>query len=170
MKSDERRRSMINLLTASDRPISGGELAAYYGVSRQIIVKDIAILKARRYEICATHTGYIMQPYLFKERIFKVYHSTEQTEDELNVIVDLGGTVVDVFVWHKAYGKMEAKLNISSKEQIKQFIENVRTGKSVELMHVTGGYHYHTVRADNEDVLDRIEAALSERNYIAPGI
>ena len=170
MKSDERRRSIIDLLTASDRPISGGKLAELYGVSRQIIVKDIAILKARRYEICATHTGYIMQPYPYKERVFKVYHTTEKTEDELNVIVELGGTVVDVFVWHKAYGKMEAKLNISSKEQIKQFIENVRTGKSVELMHVTGGYHYHTVRADTEDILDRIESALNDRKYIAPGI
>ncbi|MBQ2988897.1 MAG: transcription repressor NadR [Clostridia bacterium] len=170
MKSDERRRSIIDLLTASDRPISGGKLAELYGVSRQIIVKDIAILKARRYEICATHTGYIMQPYPYKERIFKVYHTTDKTEDELNLIVALGGTVVDVFVWHKAYGKMEAKLNISSKEQIKQFIENVRTGKSVELMHVTGGYHYHTVRADTEDILDRIESALNDRKYIAPGI
>lgn len=170
MKSDERRRSMINLLTASDRPISGGKLAEYYGVSRQIIVKDIAILKARRYEICATHTGYIMQPYPYKERVFKVYHTTEKTEDELNVIVELGGTVVDVFVWHKAYGKMEAKLNISSKEQIGQFIKNVRTGSSVELMHVTGGYHYHTVRADTEDILDRIESALNDRKYIATGI
>ncbi|MBR6744497.1 MAG: transcription repressor NadR [Clostridia bacterium] len=170
MKSDERRRSIIDLLTASDRPISGGKLAELYGVSRQIIVKDIAILKARRYEICATHTGYIMQPYPYKERIFKVYHTTDKTEDELNLIVALGGKVVDVFVWHKAYGKMEAKLNISSKEQIKQFIENVRTGKSVELMHVTGGYHYHTVRADTEDILDRIESALNDRKYIAPGI
>ena len=169
MKSDERRRSIIDLLTASDRPISGGKLAELYGVSRQIIVKDIAILKARRYEICATHTGYIMQPYPYKERIFKVYHTTDKTEDELNLIVALGGTVVDVFVWHKAYGKMEAKLNISSKEQIKQFIENVRTGKSVELMHVTGGYHYHTVRAEAEIILDKIGEELEKRGFIASG-
>lgn len=83
--------------------------------------------------------------------------------------MDLGGIVADVYVWHKAYGKMEAKLNISSRKQIAQFIENVRTGKSVELMHITGGYHYHTVRADSEKTLDQIEAELSKRNYIAPG-
>ena len=81
----------------------------------------------------------------------------------------VGGTVADVFVWHKAYGKMEAKLNISSRAQIEQFIESVRTGKSVELMHITGGFHYHTVRANSEEILDKIGAALEKRNYIAPG-
>ena len=60
-------------------------------------------------------------------------------------------------------------MNISSRSQIKQFIESVRTGKSVELMHITGGYHYHTVRAENEAILDRIEEALEAKNYIAPG-
>ena len=101
--------------------------------------------------------------------MFKLLHTTEQTEDELQTIVDLGGTVADVYVWHKAYGKMEAKLNISSRAQIEQFIESVRTGKSVELMHITGGYHYHTVRAVSEAVLDRIGSALEGKNYIAEG-
>ena len=59
-----------------------------------------------------------------------------------------GGTVVDVFVWHKVYGKMSAQLNIFSNLHVKQFIEGVRTGKSTELMNITGGYHYHTIRAD----------------------
>lgn len=104
------------------------------------------------------------------ERVFKVRHTTEQTEDELSCIVDLGGTVVDVFVWHKVYGKIEAMLDIFSKLHIKQFLEGVRTGQSTELMHVTGGYHYHTVRADDETTLDRIEAALAERGYIVPEI
>ena len=85
-------------------------------------------------------------------------------------MVDLGGTVVDVFVWHKVYGKIEATLNIFSQLQIKQFLEGVRTGQSSELMHITGGYHYHTVRADSEAVLDRIEKELIKRNYIVPEI
>ena len=170
MKSDERRKSIVNLLLSENRPISGAELSERYGVSRQIIVHDISLLKARGFGIIATHSGYMVQSSPLKERIFKVYHTTEQTENELNLIVDLGGTVVDVFVWHKAYGKMKANLSISTKQQINQFIESVRTGKSVELMHITGGYHYHTVRAENEAVLDRIEAALAEKSYIAPGI
>ena len=78
--------------------------------------------------------------------------------------------MVDVFVWHKVYGKIEAGLNIFSRLHIKQFLEGVRTGQSTELMHITGGYHYHTVRAENESTLDRIETALNERHYIVPEI
>ncbi len=170
MKSGERRKSIVNLLVSEKRPISGNELSEKYGVSRQIIVKDISILKEQGIDIFATNSGYVIHSSPLKERVFKLYHTTEQTEDELQTIVDLGGTVSDVYVWHKAYGKMEAKLNISSRSQIAQFIESVRTGKSVELMHITGGYHYHTVRADNDEVLDRIAKALNEKNYIAPEI
>lgn len=141
-----------------------------FGVSRQIIVRDIAILKNSGYDILSTHNGYIIQKSPLKERVFKVRHTTEQTEDELNLIVDLGGTVVDVFVWHKVYGRVSAKLNIFSRLQVKQFIEGVRTGKSTELMNITGGYHYHTVRADSEEALDNIGKALEERGYIAPKI
>ena len=170
MKSDERRKSIVNLLVSEKKPVSGNELSERFGVSRQIIVRDISILKERGFEIFASNSGYIMQSSPYKERVFKVFHTTEQTEDELKLIVDFGATVADVFVWHKAYGKLEAKLNISSRSQIEQFIENVRTGKSVELMHITGGYHYHTVRTESEELLDRIEFALKEKNYIAPGI
>ena len=170
MKVTERRKAIVNLLLSAGEPVSGSDLAQRFGVSRQIIVQDITVLKGTGYEILSTNQGYVMQKSPLKERVFKVRHTVEETEDELSCIVGLGGTVVDVFVWHKVYGKIEAGLNIFSPLHIKQFLEGVRTGQSIELMQVTGGYHYHTVRADNEAVLDRIEAALSERNYIAPGI
>lgn len=169
MKSNERRKNIVNILLSGKEPISGSELSEKYGVSRQIIVRDIAILKEQGIDILATNLGYVIRSSPLKERIFKVFHTTEQTEDELQTIVDLGGIVADVYVWHKAYGKMEAKLNIASRCQIEQFIESVRTGKSVELMHITGGYHYHTVRAESEAILDRIGVALEAKSYIASG-
>lgn len=82
----------------------------------------------------------------------------------------LGGTMVDVFVWHKVYGKIEAALNIFSPLHIRQFLEGVRSGKSTELMNITGGYHYHTVRAESEDALDQIERALRDHSEIVPEI
>ncbi len=170
MKAGERRTAIVNLLLSIDEPVSGSALAEKFGVSRQIIVQDISVLKGSGYEILSTHNGYVVQQTPLKERVFKLYHTTEQTEDELNLIVSFGGTVVDVFVWHKVYGKVSAKLNIFSKLHINQFIEGVRTGKSSELMNITGGYHYHTVRADSEEVLDKIETALKDRGYIAPEI
>ena len=169
MKVTERRKAIVNLLSASKTPISGGELSKQFNVSRQIIVQDITVLKGLGYEIFSTHHGYVLQKSPLVERVFKLKHTTEQTEDELNSIVDLGGTVVDVFVWHKVYGKISATLNIFSRLHVKQFLEGVRTGKSTELLNITGGYHYHTVRADSEAVLDRIGVMLTEKKYIAAG-
>lgn len=170
MKADVRRTEIINCLLSEQKPVSGSTLSEKFGVSRQIIVQDISVLKAAGYEILSTHSGYIVRYTPLAERTFKLYHTTEQTEDELNTIVDLGGTIVDVFVWHKVYGKITAVLNIFSRLHVKQFIEGVRSGKSTELMNITGGYHYHTVRANSEEQLDQIQQALTERNYIVPEI
>ena len=170
MKAAERRKAIVNRLLSSTEAVSGGKLSEEFGVSRQIIVQDITVLKGLGYEILSTHSGYIVQKSPLKERVFKLYHTTEQTEDELQAIVELGGTVVNVFVWHKVYGKMVAPLNIFSNLHVKQFIEGVRTGKSSELMNITGGYHYHTIRAESEQILDRIDKVLKERGYIAPEI
>lgn len=170
MRVEERRKEIAALLMSEEKPISGSMLSERFGVSRQIIVNDISVLKATGYEILSTHHGYVLQHSPLVERVFKVYHTTEQTEDELNLIVELGGTVVDVFVWHKVYGKMSAKLNIFSKMHVKQFIEGVRSGQSSELMNVTGGYHYHTVRAESDRVLNQIEKALHNKKYIVPEI
>ena len=170
MKATDRRKEIASLLMGSDTPVSGSVLSEKFGVSRQIIVQDISLLKAAGYEILSTHNGYIVQSSPLKERVFKLKHKTDETEDELNTIVDLGGTVADVFVWHKVYGKVEAKLNIFSKMHVKQFIEGVRSGQSTELMNITGGYHYHTVRAESEVILDEIEKALEKKGFIVPEI
>lgn len=170
MKAEERRKSIVAELLSEQEPISGGELAQRFGVSRQIIVQDISVLKAMGYEIFSTHHGYIVHKTPLAQRVFKVRHTTADTEDELSCIVELGGTVVDVFVWHRVYGKIEAKLNIFSKLHIKQFLEGVRSGKSTELMNITGGYHYHTVMAESEEILDSIYKALNEKGYVAPEI
>ena len=168
MKAIDRRKAIANRLLSANDAVSGSTLSQEFGVSRQIIVQDISMLKALGYDILSTHNGYIIQKSPHKERIFKLHHTTHQTEDELNTIVDIGGTVVDVFVWHKVYGKMVAPLNIFSRHHVKQFIDGVRSGKSTELMNITGGYHYHTVRADSESVLDSIQTALEEKGFIAP--
>lgn len=170
MKVAARRKALIEFLLSEKNPVSGDKLAEKYGVSRQIIVQDISALKTSGYEIISTNRGYIVQGTPLSTRVFKVRHTSAQTEEELKLIVSLGGTVVDVFVWHKVYGKMEAPLNISSELHVRQFIEGVRSGKSTELMSITDGYHYHTVRAESEDVLDNIEKALEDRKYLVAEI
>jgi len=170
MKAEERRKEIVLYLTGSKVAVSGTELSKIFKVSRQIIVQDVALIKASGYDVVSTHHGYVLQSTPLAERIFKVYHTSQQTKDELSIIVKLGGTVVDVFVWHKVYGKIEAKLNIFSFYHIDKFLEGVRTGASSELMNITGGYHYHTVRADSVEVLDKIEKELSEKGFLAKEI
>ena len=170
MKKLDRRQQLIALLSSSKSAISGETLSERFGVSRQIIVNDISSLRELGYEIVSTHYGYVFQTSPKNSRDFKVKHTTEETENELSLIVELGGTVENVYVWHRVYGRIEAPLGIYSVPQIKQFIEGVRSGKSTELMNITGGYHYHTVRADSEEILDNIEAALKAGGYIVPEV
>ena len=170
MKGKERRKEIAATIMAAEEPVSGSVLSERLGVSRQIIVQDIAMLRAEGYDVLSTHQGYVIAKGPFAERVFKLRHTSAQTEDELTTIVTLGGTVVNVFVWHKVYGKVEANLNIFSERSIAQFMDGIKSGKSKELMHITEGYHYHTVRADSENALDEIRSALDKKGYIVPEI
>ena len=162
MNAVERRQEIVRLITTNDEAMSGSMLAKELDVSRQVIVQDIALLKAAGYEILSTNKGYVINDV--------AAHTRDQTEDELTTIVDIGGTVVDVFVWHRVYGKIEAKLNVASRRNVQQCIEGLVSGKSSALMNITSGYHYHTVKADSEETLDLIEKALAKKNYLAPEI
>ena len=170
MTGAERRKKIISMMRESSSPLSGGAIGNATGVSRQVVVQDIALLRTEGYSILATARGYILDEPEENVRLIKVCHDEERTEEELLTIVDLGGCVVDVMVNHRVYGKMTAPLNISSRHHIAQFLEGVRTGKSSELMNITGGYHYHTVRAENDATLDKIYNELKKRNFIVPEI
>ena len=165
---NERRKQILNLLHHSDMPLSGGALGKATGVSRQVVVQDIALLRTEGHEITATARGYLLTVHSGPVRTFKLCHTNEQTEDELNTIVDLGGHIVDVTINHRVYGKMTAPLGIKNRRGVQAFMQNIHTGKSTPLMNITSGYHFHTVTADQEEILDEIEAALAAKNYLAP--
>ena len=168
MKSSDRRKQIIQLLSKSDTPLSGKKLAETLGVSRQVIVQDMALLRAEGNEILSTTFGYVLeQPTDHATRVFKVHHTNEQVEDELTLIVDFGGHVTDVFVSHKTYGTLSAKMNIRSRRDIENFMNDLATSKSSLLMNVTSGYHYHTVSAPSEEVLDLIQEKLAEKGFLA---
>ena len=166
MKAPERRQAIANLLLAERKPITGADLSARFGVSRQIIVQDIAAIKAMGYVIIPTHYGYVLSESPLRERVLKVNHTKSDTEDELRTIVSLGGSVADVFVMHNVYGKISAPLNILTENDVTEFMHGVTSGRSTVLMNITGGDHYHTVRAKTEELLDSIEAALIQKGYI----
>lgn len=166
MTGSERREKIIARMQENQMPVPGKELASFYDVSRQVIVQDIALIRAAGYEIISTNRGYILNSPKSVKRILKVQHTDEQMEDELYSIVDLGGCVETVIVNHKVYGRMEAKLHIASRRQAWEFLEDIRTGKSSPLKNITSDYHYHEVHAESEETLDMIENMLREKGYL----
>jgi len=168
MNGEERRTKIIEILRNSKAPLSGTALAKQLGVSRQVIVQDMALLRANSHTILSTNQGYLLSDAASVSRVFKVIHSDDQVEEELSLIVDCGGRVEDVFVSHKIYDIVKAPMNIRSRLDIRRFMDNLRSGKSSLLKNVTGGYHYHTVTADSEDILDYILESLKERGFLAP--
>ncbi len=167
MSGKERRSKIVELLTKSEEPITGSQLAMQLGVSRQIIVSDMNLLKADCATIIATSKGYIIAKKERAQRVFKMYHGDEEIEDELYSIVDLGGTIKDVFVRHRLHGEIRANMQISSRCDVDDYLEGLRSGKSQPLKNVTENYHYHTIEADSQERLDAIEEVLKEKNYLA---
>ncbi|MDD5934553.1 MAG: transcription repressor NadR [Clostridiales bacterium] len=168
MEGMERREKLIEILTNHSTPISGTELAKKLGVSRQIIVQDIALLRATNKNILSTTKGYLLYYQEPKKvnRCFYVKHTTDQIADELTCIVDLGGTVLDVIVSHEIYGTIQADLLIHNRQDVLDFVDKVTHKKTVPLKELTGSYHYHTVEADSEEVLKRIEDSLRDNGYL----
>ncbi len=166
MTGEKRRENIIKDINSSGEPISGSELAKKYNVSRQLIVQDIALLRARGHDIFSTNNGYVPNHAASKTRVFHVLHKDDQIRDELNAIVDLGGKVQDVFIEHQVYGRLDTVLDISSRRDVDNLIEALSSGKSEPLNHLTNGKHRHTVTADSEAILDLIENKLKEKGYL----
>lgn len=167
MAVNARHINILNMLKQSDAPVSGSLLSTTTGVSRQIIVQDINTLREKGYPILSTPKGYVFDHSQDVKRVFKVHHTVEETETELNLIVDLGAEVKDVFIYHKVYNEIHAKLGISSRKDVKDFCDKIKSGESSPLMSATGGYHYHTIVAKDLETMDMVEQALSENGFLA---
>ena len=167
MSGEERRGKIIQALKNSDKAVSATTLAKEFDVSRQVIVQDVALLRANGKNIFSTNRGYLIQEDEETTRVFKVQHEDDEVEKELTTIVDLGVTVEDVFVYHKVYGVLRAEMNIKSRMDIRNYMEEIRSGKSSLLKNVTSGYHYHTVRAERVEILDMIQEELQKKGLLA---
>lgn len=167
MNGEIRRAKIENILKSSAVPVPGVTLAKDLDVSRQIIVSDIALLRANGLTILSTNKGYIIPKQSACQRVFKVIHTDDQVGEELSLIVDNGGVVKDVFVYHKVYGVIRADMNIRTRRDVKKFLEGLSSGSSSLLKNVTGGYHYHTIEAESEEILDDIQNELAEKGFLA---
>ena len=168
MKCENRRKGIVDFLSSAERPVPAATLAEKFGVSRQIIVKDVAKLREDGIKITPLSKGYVLEVKNPFERVFKVIHSDEDVERELNLIVDLGGVIEDVFINHKLYGIVSGRMDIRTRNDIQIFLKNLKSGKSTLLKNVTSGYHYHTVTANDAETIEKIALELKNGGFLAP--
>ena len=168
MDGEQRRQAILSLLTGQEKPISGTYLAQTYHVSRQVIVQDVALLRAKGYAILATARGYILneEDSVMYQRVILVKHTENETEDELNIIVDNGGRVRNVIILHPVYGELVGDLMLKTRRDVREFVHKMNETKSNQLLKLTDGTHMHTIEASSTSELDIIEEELISKGYI----
>lgn len=164
MTASERRQQIARLLSASQAPISATTLSQELGVSRQIIVGDIALLRAAGQEITATARGYVIPVQNGLLHRIACTHSAGETRDELDAMVDCGCTVVDVIVEHPVYGQLTAPLHLSSRLDVDQFMK--RMDGAAPLSQLTGGVHLHTLSCPDETAYEHLLQLLRQRGFL----
>lgn len=168
MNSKDRREYIKNLLIKNNSAYKGQFIAEELGVTRQVIVKDIAITRAEGINIIATPEGYLIpnEENNFVRRVIAVLHSKDEIYNELECIVKFGGVVEDVTVEHSLYGEIRAMLMIKSLVDIEKFTVKLKESNSKPLSDLTNGVHLHTIKADNEEIMEAIIKELKDKNYL----
>lgn len=170
MTGEERRDKILKLLKEQGTPLSGTALAQRFRVSRQVIVQDIALMRAESTPILSTNKGYIIRSASptpqNSMRVFYVRHDTEQVLDEFMTVIELGGKILDVAVEHELYGQIRVDLLIETEQDARDFVRRLAACRDNPLKVLTGDCHYHTVAAPSEKLLDLIEQELNSKGFI----
>ena len=170
MTGEERRNQILQMLKAQDSPLSGTLLANEFHVSRQVIVQDIALMRAENHGILSTNKGYLYRSEVIPDdqpnRVFFVKHSTSQVVDEFLTVIDLGGKVLDVAVEHELYGQIRVDLLIETPQDAQDFAHRLSQCRDNPLKVLTDDCHYHTIAAPSEKLLDLIEREFREKGYL----
>ncbi len=168
--SKSRRNQMLIKLENADQPIIGSDLADYFGISRQVVVQDIAILRAQGHAIIATSNGYMINPKSNPDQLIKTIVSTHEGVDlmreELEIIVDYGGKIINVIVEHPVYGEITGTLMIKSKEDIDRFMRKVIETEAKPLAVLTEGEHIHTIEVPSEKIYELMLLELKKKGFI----
>ena len=170
MHTEQRREAILQVLREADGPVSATALARRFSVSRQIIVGDIALLRASGANISATPRGYVIlgeTPGLVRR--VACQHGPGGMEAELNAVVDQGCTVLDVIVEHPVYGQLTGSLQLSSRYDVQQFLHRCAASDAQPLSLLTEGIHLHTLACPDQAAFDRVQAALREMGVLLEG-
>lgn len=170
MTGEQRRTEIRRMLQQARQPLTGTALARGLHVSRQVIVQDIALMRAEQLPILSTNKGYLLRPDDSQasqpKRVFFVRHTNEQVMTEFMTVIDLGGRILDVSVEHELYGPIRADLLIENMQDAADFVERLAACRDNPLMVLTDDCHFHTVAAPSEKLLDLIEGELRARGFL----
>lgn len=170
MTGEARREQIKQMLVEARQPLTGTALARALHVSRQIIVQDIALMRAEHLPILSTNKGYTLGPDAVRtqqpKRVFFVRHTTDRVMEEFMAVIDLGGRILDVSVEHDLYGPIRADLLIENAQDAADFVERLEKCRDNPLKVLTDDCHFHTVSAPSEKLLDLIEAELRSRGFL----
>ena len=168
MDGAERRRAIALELEEADSYLTATALGKRFGVSRQIVVGDVALLRAEGMDIIATPRGCILSGHGEGIRtVLPCRHDRENMRNELNIMVDNGCLVLDVSVAHAVYGKLTAELNLRSRRDVSDFVSRVMESSAEPLSALTGGAHWHTLICPDRRALESVRRELSEAGYLA---
>ncbi|HIV62894.1 MAG TPA: transcription repressor NadR [Candidatus Butyricicoccus avistercoris] len=165
----ERREKIKYILNNTPVPVSASKLAKECNVSRQIIVGDIALIRASGLEVQATPRGYILniQPQNdFYEGCIACLHTNDMLEDELYTILDFGGKIIDVTVTHAVYGEISANLQLNSRFDADLFLKKLQKTEARPLSALTDGVHLHKIRCASKEIFDRICSELKRKGIL----
>ena len=170
MTGEVRRMKIRQMLLDAHQPLSGTALAGALHVSRQVIVQDIALMRAEHLPILSTNKGYLLGPDAVRssqpKRVFFVRHATDQVLEEFMTVIDLGGRILDVAVEHELYGPIRADLLIENRQDAQDFVDRLKNCRDNPLKVLTDDCHFHTVAAPSEKLLDLIESELRSRGFL----
>lgn len=167
--TDNRRNALLSLLQESEEPLTGSCLAQRFQVSRQVIVQDIAVLRASGYPIIAALNGYCLQVQSegkLKKTFLSCHEGRDQMEEELQIVIDYGGKMLNIAVCHPIYGDIVCPLKIQSREDIREFLEKLEDQKATPLSSLTEGIHFHTIEVDREETFEKILKQLKLKGFI----
>lgn len=169
MEPSKRRNFILSRLSHSSEPVTGQDLSLLLGVSRQVIVQDVALLRAQGAEIVATPRGYVLAQKASPGRVQAVLackHDASHVGEELMVMVKNGCEVVDVTVEHPIYGQLTGLLMLRSESDVREFISRVHSTGAGLLSSLTGGVHLHTVRARSNSALTSVISELKAKGFL----
>ncbi|OQO68913.1 DNA-binding protein [Enterococcus villorum] len=167
-----RRKEILHTLANEEKPVSASKFASRFDVSRQIIVGDVALLRASGAAIIATARGYVLETNETQTGLISkiaVQHGKEKTEEELRLIIENGGEILDVIVEHPLYGELTGMLHIKTEQDIHSFMKRYKKSNASLLSELTGGIHLHTIRYENQTILKNIKQQLAIAGILYEG-